>query len=356
MATRLAKAEVPVANDDRSRLLMKATTRPHLGNAAGARNALPPPGLKVAHHLRGSSLNRALDVLGDWWTQRILRECFLGVRNFEAFQSNLGVPRQTLSTRLKLLVVHDILDTARGDYRLTECGRALYPWALMIWDWTRKWGGDGDARHPAQLVHSSCGQAMHPLFACGACSGEIRLRDVAVSDAPGVRLLAPASAAGDRRWAAGRFVLNPQEGGRHIAFVTADRWSHLILSAVFLGCRSFDVLARETGAATNILSHRLGLLVAAGFLDKRRLAADGRRFDYALSDRGRDIYPLTITLVQWADRWLPKKGGAPMRRVHRPCGSPLEARIVCSACAETLLPQAVSFVLPAARLPARSVA
>ena len=189
---------------------------------------------------------------------------------------------------------------------------------------------------------------MRPVFACGACGEEVGLRDVEVRDAPGVRLVPPANASGDRRWAAGRFVLNPQEGARHIAFVTADRWSHLILSAVFLGCRSFDVLARETGAATNILTHRLGLLVAAGFLDKRRAPDDGRRFDYALTDRGRDVFPLTISLVEWADRWLPKRGGAPMRRVHRGCGAELQARVVCSTCRGELLPQRVSFSLPPA--------
>ncbi|MBL8385440.1 MAG: helix-turn-helix transcriptional regulator [Burkholderiales bacterium] len=303
--------------------------------------------LRVAHHLRGTSLNRALDVVGDWWTQRILRECFLGVRNFEAFRVNLAVPRQTLSARLKLLAGHGILDTAGGDYRLTACGRALFPWALMVWAWIAKWGG-GDPRHPRELTHAGCGHAMHPRFACGACGAAVGLRDVEVRDAPGVRLLAAAASSGDRRWAAGRFLLTPREGAEHIAFVTADRWAHLILSAVFLGCRSFDVLARETGAATNILAHRLGVLVAAGFLVKRRAADDGRRFDYALTDRGRDVYPLTITLVQWADRWLPRKGGAPMLRIHRGCGAVLDARVVCSACGGELLPRDVTFTLPPA--------
>jgi DNA-binding HxlR family transcriptional regulator len=171
---------------------------------------------------------------------------------------------------------------------------------------------------------------------------------VEVRDAPGVRLVPPVAAAGDRRWAAGRFVADPQEGGRHIAFVTADRWSHLILSAVFLGCRSFDVLARETGAATNILTHRLALLVQSGFLVKRRAPDDGRRFDYALTDRGRDVYPLTISLVQWADRWLPARGGAPMRRIHRGCGAVLEAKVLCSCCGGELLPREVTFSRPGA--------
>ncbi len=335
-------ASPDIVNNGAPALRTRAAAAPVVRARAAA------PALRVAHHLRGTSLNRALDALGEWWTQRILRECFLGVRNFDVFQAHLAVPRQTLSVRLKRLVAHGILDGTRGHYRLTECGRALYPWALMVWAWNRKWGSGDDVRHPTVLRHRTCDKPMHPVFACGACGAAVGLRDVEVHDAPGVRRAPPANAAGDRRWAAGRFVADPGDGARHVAFVTADRWSHLILSAVFLGCRSFDVLARETGAATNILTHRLALLVAAGFLDKRRMADDGRRFDYAPTERGRAVYPLTITLVQWADRWLPKKGGAPMRRMHRQCGAVLVAQVQCSACGGELRPHEVSFSLPAA--------
>ncbi|MBL8380010.1 MAG: helix-turn-helix transcriptional regulator [Burkholderiales bacterium] len=315
--------------------------------AMDVRARQPAASPRIAHHLRATSLNRALDVLGDWWTQRILRECFLGVRNFDAFQTALGVPRQTLSTRLKALVAHDIFSTDRGGYRLTERGRDLHPWALMVWEWTRKWGGQADGRHPRSLAHAVCGASMRPLYACAHCGEAVGLRDIEVHDAPGVRLLPATGRAAQRRWAAGRFVLDVREGARHSAFVTADRWSHLILSAVFLGCRSFDVLARETGAASNVLAHRLGVLVSAGFLEKRRAADDGRRFDYALTERGRDVYPLTITLVQWADRWLPVRGGAPMRRTHRACGADFRAQVICSCCRGELLPRDVLFQRPA---------
>ena len=80
-----------------------------------------------------------------------------------------------------------------------------------------------------------------------------------------------------------------------------------------------------------------------GFLDKRRAADDGRRFHYGLTDRGRDVYPLTITLVQWADRHLPGGGTPPMRRVHRHCGATLDARVLCSHCKTELLPARVTF-------------
>ncbi len=318
-----------------------------------AGNAVPPAAERsIAHHLRGSSLNRALDVVGDWWTQRILRECFVGVRNFEGFQSRLGVPRQTLTLRLRALVGHGILETSRGGYRLTPRGLALYPWALMIWRWTRKWSDGVVTGHPPRLIHLDCGHVMTPVFACAHCGVEAGVRDVQYRDAPGQRAAAAPSLALATRWAGGRFVKSPVEGACHSAFVTADRWTHLILSAVFLGCRSFERLEREMGIAPNILAHRLALLVEAGFLEKRRGATDARRFDYTLTERSRDVFPLTIALVQWADAWLAGHPGQapprsrqvpPMLRFHRACGARFQAEVRCSHCEVELLPHRVSF-------------
>ena len=296
----------------------------------------------VAHHLRGTSLNRALDAIGDWWTQRILRECFLGVRFFDAFAARLAVPRQTLSVRLKSLVSHGILDTSRGGYRLTASGLALYPWALMVWRWTRKWSDHAAAGQPATLVHLDCGQPTMPVFACAECHGRVTLRDVEIHPLPGARA-ARAARASARRGGGTRLAVGAGAAASHVALITADRWAHLIISAIFLGCRSFDRLHGEVGIATNVLAQRLALLVETGFLDKRRAADDGRRFHYGLTDRGRDVYPLTITLVQWADRHLPGGGKPPMRRVHRHCGATLDARVLCSHCKTELLPARVTF-------------
>lgn len=295
--------------------------------------------VRVAHHLHGTSLNRALDAIGDWWTQRILRECFLGVRFFDVFAVRLAIPRQTLSVRLKNLVSHGILDTSRGGYRLTASGLALYPWALMVWHWARKWSGHAAAGQPATLVHRDCGHSTTPLFACAECRGRVTLRDIDIQALPGARS-APVSPA---RRGGTRLAMAAGAAGSHVAFITADRWAHLIICAVFLGCRSFDQLEREVGIASNVLAQRLALLVETGFLEKRRAPDDSRRFLYLLTDRGRDVYPLTITLVQWADSHLPGGSTPPMRRLHRHCGAVLDARVLCSHCKTELLPARVTF-------------
>ena len=64
------------------------------------------------------SLSRTVAVVGDRWTLLILRECFLRVRRFEAFQSSLQITRHLLSERLKKLEA----DPANPRLLVTEPG------------------------------------------------------------------------------------------------------------------------------------------------------------------------------------------------------------------------------------------
>src|SRR5215212_137129 len=59
------------------------------------------------------SIARTLAVVGDRWSLLILRDCFLRVRRFEAFQSKLGITRHLLADRLKKLVRYGVLRRAR---------------------------------------------------------------------------------------------------------------------------------------------------------------------------------------------------------------------------------------------------
>jgi HxlR-like helix-turn-helix len=68
----------------------------------------------------------------DWWTPLVLRDAISGVRRFDDFQSNLGIPRAVLAARLDRLVESGMLRKvqyeerpARSEYRLTEKGRAF---------------------------------------------------------------------------------------------------------------------------------------------------------------------------------------------------------------------------------------
>src|ERR1022692_4031294 len=79
------------------------------------------------------SVAQTLEVVGDWWTMLIVRDCFLGITRFEAFSERLGIARNILTDRLQHLVEHGVLTRvayqdrpARYDYRLTDKGRDLW--------------------------------------------------------------------------------------------------------------------------------------------------------------------------------------------------------------------------------------
>ncbi|MGO2368321.1 MAG: winged helix-turn-helix transcriptional regulator [Serratia sp. (in: enterobacteria)] len=88
---------------------------------------------------------RTLDVIGDWWSLLIVRDAFDGVRRFSEFQKGLGMAKNILSTRLRTLVAHGILEIAPAsdgsayqEYLLTDKGQALFPVIVGL----RQWGED----------------------------------------------------------------------------------------------------------------------------------------------------------------------------------------------------------------------
>ena len=88
----------------------------------------------LSHRFDGESVGRTLGLVGERWTLLILREAFFGVRRFGQLARNLGIPRPTLSARLRTLVDAGLLarvpyarDPDRHEYRLTDAGRDLFP-------------------------------------------------------------------------------------------------------------------------------------------------------------------------------------------------------------------------------------
>ncbi len=139
------------------------------------------------------SIARTIGVVGDRWTLLILRDCFLKVRRFEAFQESLGITRHLLTDRLRKLVKAGVLrkqaydeSGRRFEYRLTEKGLDLYPvlMALVHWGDTHLAGKRG---RPLLHKHHDCGQDFDPVSVCSHCQGELDARKVSVHPGPGAR-------------------------------------------------------------------------------------------------------------------------------------------------------------------------
>ncbi|WP_320672627.1 winged helix-turn-helix transcriptional regulator [Patulibacter defluvii] len=113
--------------------------------------------------------------------------------------------------------------------------------------------------------------------------------------------------------------------------VVGERWSLLVLREVFLGVRRFDQIQLHTGAPRAVLAQRLRTLVEAGVLERRDYRPpEGRtRQEYRLTAAGRELQPVLTALMQWGDRHLAGPEGPPLRVLHRGCGAPVRARLVC---------------------------
>jgi DNA-binding HxlR family transcriptional regulator len=89
-----------------------------------------------------------------------------------------------------------------------------------------------------------------------------------------------------------------------------DTWSLMVLRDAFLGHTRFDEFRRSLGVAPNILTDRLGKLVAAGFLERRRYSERPPRDEYVLTDLGRDFEPVMSALTAFGNARLPRSDQA----------------------------------------------
>ena len=98
--------------------------------------------------------------------------------------------------------------------------------------------------------------------------------------------------------------------------VVGDRWTLLVLRDAFLGVRRFEDF-RAVGLTRHRLADRLKKLVAAGVLERVRYQERPPRFEYRLTEKGRDLYPVLVSLVRWGDRWMAGEAGPPVELIHR---------------------------------------
>jgi DNA-binding HxlR family transcriptional regulator len=125
--------------------------------------------------------------------------------------------------------------------------------------------------------------------------------------------------------------------------LVGEWWTMLIIREAYYGTRRFDDFQRNLGIASNILTARLRLLVRSGLLQKVADPVDRRRFDYRLTEKGRDLFPATIALLQWGDRWLQTPKTIPLRVVAKADGSPIAPVTVHSAAGAELTVRDVSW-------------
>jgi DNA-binding HxlR family transcriptional regulator len=118
--------------------------------------------------------------------------------------------------------------------------------------------------------------------------------------------------------------------------IVGEKWALLAVREVFLGNGRFDEMVRRTGAPRDTMAARLRALVGSGLLERRQYSEHPARFEYHLTQPGRDLYPVILTLMRWGDRYLAGPSGPPLTLEHT-CGHELSAHLVCEACGEPVV-------------------
>lgn len=124
--------------------------------------------------------------------------------------------------------------------------------------------------------------------------------------------------------------------------VIGDRWTLLIIRDAFLRIRKFQDFQKDLGLSRHSLSDRLKQLVDAGVFEKVEYQSNPPRFEYRLSEKGIELYPILMTMAKWGNDWMDEGKGAPVIYRHQDCGQVFEPTLSCSECKETVDARSVS--------------
>jgi DNA-binding HxlR family transcriptional regulator len=120
--------------------------------------------------------------------------------------------------------------------------------------------------------------------------------------------------------------------------VVGERWTLLVLREAFYGVRRFEDFVRTLGCPRDVLSARLRTLVDNDILTRTPYREPGRRArdEYRLTEKGIELFPALLALLQWGDRWAADPDGPAVELTHRGCGEPLTMTMGCAGGHEPL--------------------
>jgi len=120
-------------------------------------------------------------------------------------------------------------------------------------------------------------------------------------------------------------------------------WSILIIRDVFHGLRRFDEFQESLGIAPTTLSRRLDTLVEAGILERREYSEHPPRYEYLLTERGRDFRPVFLALLAWGNRHFAPDGESVLI-ADKKTGAPVDPVLVDRATGRELSESDYGFV------------
>lgn len=119
--------------------------------------------------------------------------------------------------------------------------------------------------------------------------------------------------------------------GRTMA-ILGEKWAFVVLRELANGVRRFEDIRTHSGIPRQVLSNRLAMLVEQEILIRVPYKAEGERerYEYRLTPKGFDLFPVMVAVAAWGDRYLADPEGPPVEFTHRECGSLLHVEAVCA--------------------------
>jgi DNA-binding HxlR family transcriptional regulator len=280
-----------------------------------------------------NAVARMLGLLGDEWTLLVIQQALLGTTRFGEFKARLPISNSVLTRRLESLTNDGLLDRrvyqsnpTRSEYLMTPLSRSLWPVLLSIWEWERRWVPDHAEPLPG-MRHQVCGADFTPVLVCRSCGEAADGKDVVAQWGPSgswprsVPVVSTRRRSDQRDAAAGLF---PQTMS-----VMGNRWGLALLVAAFVGMSRFTDFQSQLGAPPGSIADRLSIFTSNGVL----VLSDNR---YRLTEKGRAMFAVLVSALQWAQRWFGAPEGPAVILTHTGCGGRFGAVLVCDHCAEPL--------------------
>ena len=290
-----------------------------------------------------NAVARMLGLLGDEWTLLVIQQALMGATRYGEFQARLPISHSVLSSRLQSLTRDGLLtkrtyrtNPPRGEYLTTPRSRSLWPVLVSIWDWERHW-----VPHHAEglpdMHHTACGGDFAPQLTCRSCGETVSEKDIVAQWGPSGSWARSVPTVVTRRRSAAE-----QRHGQASQFpqtmsVLGNRWAFALLVAAFVGISRFTDFQTQLGAPPGSVADRLSIFASNGVL----VAADNR---YRLTEKGRALFPVLISALQWAQRWFDAPEGPAVVLTHTACGRPFTAVLTCDQCTRPLRGAKVSAI------------
>jgi len=291
-------------------------------------------------YTRASSINRALDQIGDKWSLLIIGDVLWGINTFGELLEATGMSRGVLSDRLKWLEQVDCLkrrpikgNPRRPTYHMTRKSTDMYDNALMALNWEREFFSDPELDR-IQLLHKDCGKIFKPVLKCTQCNEEVKAADVEYAPGPGATQDLRQMKVRRRSSKSILEAPSARRAYKNLIHVVGNPWTANVIALAYHGITRFDEFRKELPIATNILSDRLKFLAAEGIFESVLYTQQPKRYDYVLTEKGLALFPFFMTLLEWGDRWCGDKSGPPMVLTHTSCNAKLNGEVRCDQCNE----------------------